>query len=239
MTKAKISAIVPVFNEEKTIKNVVKILLKNKLIDEIICINDSSTDSSLEILKSFKDSIILVDLKINKGKGNALACGVKKAKGDIVAFFDADIINLKHSHINNLLNPLINQSHQISIGILNEDSPFASLTGERAFFKSLLMPYLNEMRKKRFGIEIFFNNTFKNHKIAYVELTRLRTMLKYEKYSTFLTIKEYTKEATEVSREIIIQRTNNVLETLKNRQVIKYKTSILKKLKRRKGNIKT
>ena len=78
-TKPYISAIVPIFNEEKTVSNVVEVLLENPQIDEVICVNDGSTDQSLVVLKEFEKEIQLIDLKENHGKGYALAEGLKKA----------------------------------------------------------------------------------------------------------------------------------------------------------------
>ena len=104
----KISAIVPVFNEEKTITNVVKKLLKSHLIDEVICINDGSTDKSLEHLKKFKNKIKLISFDKNQGKGYALVEGIKKANEPIVVFIDADLTNLSQKHIETLLKPILN-----------------------------------------------------------------------------------------------------------------------------------
>ena len=81
------SAIVPVYDEEKTVARVIGALLANNKFDEVICVNDGSTDRTLEILKSFGNKIILIDLKKNRGKGFALVSGIKKAKGEIVVFF--------------------------------------------------------------------------------------------------------------------------------------------------------
>jgi len=50
-TQKTISAIVPVYNEDKTVAKVVETLLNNPLINEVICVNDGSTDKSLTILK--------------------------------------------------------------------------------------------------------------------------------------------------------------------------------------------
>ena len=88
-----ISAIIPVFNEEKTVGEIIETLLTD-LVDEIICVNDGSSDESLNILKSFGTNIKLINLKRNYGKGFALAAGIKRAKGDFVAFFDSDLLNL-------------------------------------------------------------------------------------------------------------------------------------------------
>ena len=63
---------------------------------EYIFINDGSTDGSSEFLKNFikktlKNKIILIDLKKNIGKGNALHLGIKKAIGEYILFQDADL----------------------------------------------------------------------------------------------------------------------------------------------------
>jgi glycosyltransferase involved in cell wall biosynthesis len=112
----KVSAIIPVYNEEKTVAGVIKTLLASKMIDEIIGINDGSTDRSLRILKGFGKKIILIDYKRNRGKGFALAQGIKKAKGEIVAFFDADLVNLSEVHIEKLVSPLLKKEATVALG---------------------------------------------------------------------------------------------------------------------------
>ena len=91
----KVSAIVPGFNEEKTISKVVDCLLKSPEIKEVIAINDGSTDKTLTILKRFKSQIKLIDLKKNQGKGYALTAGINQAKNEVLMFMDADLVNLK------------------------------------------------------------------------------------------------------------------------------------------------
>jgi len=92
-TLPKVSVVVPAYNEEKTIGETLKSLLKldypkNKL--EIIAVNDGSTDKTEEIIKSFeKDGIKLLKQK-NRGKGACLNRGLKVAKGEFVACLDAD-----------------------------------------------------------------------------------------------------------------------------------------------------
>jgi len=56
ISKNKVSAIVSVFNEEKTIKEVVVSLLNCQLIDEVIVANDGSTDNTAKILRQIQQS---------------------------------------------------------------------------------------------------------------------------------------------------------------------------------------
>ena len=89
----KISAVVPVYNCEKYLSKTLDSCLSQDIGDfEIICVNDGSTDSSLEILESYKnkDSRIIVIDQENTGAGIARNRALKTAKGEFVAFIDAD-----------------------------------------------------------------------------------------------------------------------------------------------------
>ncbi|MEX0587272.1 MAG: glycosyltransferase family 2 protein, partial [Patescibacteria group bacterium] len=78
--KITVSAVVPVFEEEKTIAGVITALLSSPLLDEVIVVNDGSSDSSPEIIKSFEPRIKFINLRKNRGKGFALAKGIRKAQ---------------------------------------------------------------------------------------------------------------------------------------------------------------
>ena len=92
----KISIIIPVFNEEFTVLKVLKKIdeVKKSISEnfEIIVINDGSTDKTIKILKEneiFYDK--LINVSINRGKGNAINEGFKNSTGDIIIIQDADL----------------------------------------------------------------------------------------------------------------------------------------------------
>ncbi|HQA87729.1 MAG TPA: glycosyltransferase family 2 protein, partial [Candidatus Dojkabacteria bacterium] len=198
MPKYFVSAIVPAFNEEKTVFNVISILQSLSVINEVICINDGSTDSTKEILGKFQDNkkVKVINLDKNKGKGNALAVGIKNSKGDIVLFIDADLINLTEDHIHSLLKPLLQGTHRAVLGYISgkgNRNIVADLTGQRAYFKKDLEPYIDEISKTRFGVETYLNKLFRSADTIKVPLHNLRGLFKYEKQRADIALKEYLK----------------------------------------------
>jgi glycosyltransferase involved in cell wall biosynthesis len=84
----KISIIIPCKNEEKTIGKVVDALLDKALADEIIVINDGSSDGTAEILES--KNVVLINHPYSKGNGASIKAGARKSTCDILIFMDAD-----------------------------------------------------------------------------------------------------------------------------------------------------
>lgn len=89
----KISVIIPVYNVEKYLKECLNSVINQPFNDiEIICINDGSTDSSLEILNKYaqKDNRIKVISQKNSGLACSRNTGLVQAKGEYVFFLDSD-----------------------------------------------------------------------------------------------------------------------------------------------------
>lgn len=90
----KISVLIPVYNVEKYIKRCIDSIISQSFKDiEIICVNDASTDNSLEIIKDYqkKDNrIIIIDKKQNEGVMMARKDGYKNASGEYFFFGDSD-----------------------------------------------------------------------------------------------------------------------------------------------------
>jgi len=169
-----VSVIVPIFNEEKTVENIIKCLLTSPLVNEVICVNDGSTDESLKILKEFGKKIKVVSFIKNYGKGHALAEGIKKSQSEIVVFFDSDLIRFCHGHIEAILDPIFKEKARVVLGYsmprknhFFASSPFSiNVTGQRAYYKEDLLPHLKQMTKTRYGVEIFLNSLFKKNQTS-------------------------------------------------------------------------
>lgn len=110
----KIIAIIPAFNEEKTIENIVR-ETKN-FADEVLVINDGSSD--LTKIKAESCGAKVVNLKINRGLGSALRTGIKTAincNADIIVTLDADGQH-DPEDIKRLIEPILNQEADVVIG---------------------------------------------------------------------------------------------------------------------------
>ena len=91
----KISVIMPIYNAEKYLKEALDSVTFQTLTDiEILCINDGSTDTSLDILKEYadKDSRIKIIDKPNSGYGATVNRGINEAGGEFIAIFEPDDI---------------------------------------------------------------------------------------------------------------------------------------------------
>jgi glycosyltransferase involved in cell wall biosynthesis len=95
----KLSIIIPAYNEEDAIRNIVNKCLSEKrnIINEtsveeveIIVVNDGSRDKTAEIVKRYAREVKLITFEKNRGYGAALKAGFEKASGDLVSFLDAD-----------------------------------------------------------------------------------------------------------------------------------------------------
>ena len=91
----KLSIIIPVYNEEKTLLNILKRINECKIDNfdfETIIINDGSDDNTFNVIKENSDLYDkVINLDKNRGKGYAVKSGLKIATGDYVIFQDADL----------------------------------------------------------------------------------------------------------------------------------------------------
>lgn len=98
-----ISAIVPAFNEQEHIGNVIKTLKKIKEIDETIVVDDGSTDATVSVANQY--GVKIISNKKNSGKGSAMKLGAEHAVGDVLLFLDADLKNINSDKIRSMIEP--------------------------------------------------------------------------------------------------------------------------------------
>lgn len=111
-----LSVIVPCYNEESTIKELLESVLIQKIVKQVIVINDCSTDRSLELIKSIKNSKIkILSNNVNMGKGFCINIGLAEADGDLVVIQDADLEYSPYEYIN-LAQPILNGHADVVYG---------------------------------------------------------------------------------------------------------------------------
>ncbi|MFC2061470.1 glycosyltransferase family 2 protein [Elusimicrobiota bacterium] len=88
----KLSVVIPVYNEEKTVKDILDKVLEVEINKELIVVDDGSSDSTPRILRSIDHPHIRIFIKEkNEGKASAVRYGIDKARGDYILIQDADL----------------------------------------------------------------------------------------------------------------------------------------------------
>ncbi len=93
-----VTLIIPVLNEEKTLSKIIQRCLQQKIVSQLIVVNDGSTDKTGKILASLKQGntsrnprLTIIHHPKNMGKGTAIKTGIKKALGKYIMVQDADL----------------------------------------------------------------------------------------------------------------------------------------------------
>ena len=107
-----VSIVIPAYNEEATVAEVVSVARKLSYVDEVIVVDDGSTDRTVEEAESAGATVI--SHIMNEGKGSAIKTGFKNSHGDIVAFIDADVSNFTSEKIDKIIRPILEDRTDIT-----------------------------------------------------------------------------------------------------------------------------
>lgn len=200
----KVAAVVPAFNEELTILNVLKTILDSGYFDEVIVVDGNSTDKTAEI--SEKAGVRVIKESKREGKGMAMKKGLQASEAEIIVFFDADLIGLKKEHISLILLPVLNNEVSMCTGarghwaglpyVISKIDPLLAIGGERAIKKHIL-ENIPEKFIQGFTVEMALNYYCKVKKIPtrIVKLNGLKLVPKEKKWGVG---KGFTERLTEI-----------------------------------------
>ncbi|GFN35431.1 glycosyltransferase family 2 protein [Tepidimicrobium xylanilyticum] len=128
MDNKKVLIVVPVYNEEDRIEATINGLKKVHLIDEILIIDDGSTDNTVDIVKRL--NVNLISLPQNRGKGYAMRKAIKEMEYDYIGFIDGDL-GESSFEVKKLIEPVL--LNEVDFTIAKFPKPSANTTVKGGF----------------------------------------------------------------------------------------------------------
>ncbi len=157
----KVSAIVPAYNEAERISAVLIPLQAAESVDEILLVDDGSTDGTARVAGRFA-GVTVLRLPENQGKAAALDRGVQCARNDVLLFLDADLVGLRPEQVDLMAQVYGEKDLDMVVGIfksgrLNTDisqsiAPY--LSGQRVLSRQLWDRLKEKSDKLEYGVEI-------------------------------------------------------------------------------------
>lgn len=186
--KPRVVAVIPAYNEERTLGEVLDTVAHSPEIDATVVISDGSTDLTATVAR--RKGAVCIELEQNVGKGGALKAGIDQADADVYVFLDADLIGLKPAHVGALLAPVLAGEAEMAVGILDHGRAATdlaqwmvpNLSGQRAVTRRALQG-MSGLEAARYGVEVAMTRHIKKQRlpVAAVPLECLTHIMKEEK----------------------------------------------------------
>lgn len=197
--KPRVAAIVPAYNEEPTIGDVVRTLVSFSDIDEVIVVANGSTDRTAD--RAREAGATKVDIMPAHGKGEAMQHGLTHTDAPIIFFLDGDLRGLTGEHLRLVLKPVLTGEKIMNVG-LRDRGPFLMklaahlplIGGERALHRSVF-ERVPPQYLRGFMVEIAMNYSCRARRLPYgsVPLPGLTIRRKIEKVGFFVGLWQYIK----------------------------------------------
>lgn len=137
VVQLKLSIIIPAYNEEKKIQDVIDDIKNTRINDEIIVVDDGSSDNTFELAK--RTGVKVFRHSYNRGYGAAIKTGIRNASGDVVLFIDADGQH-KAEDIEKVIEPI--QNYDMVVGARSKGSVISNFRRSGKMFMKKYASYL-------------------------------------------------------------------------------------------------
>ena len=138
----RVAAVIPAFNEAPTIGRVVDVAVAAGSLDEVVVVDNASSDETAGIAGAHGARVVRCD---DKGKGQAMAMGVAATDAQIIVFLDGDLVGLRADHVDRLVGALDLDGTGMVMGLFDRGpvqnriflKGLPILTGQRALWREL------------------------------------------------------------------------------------------------------
>jgi glycosyltransferase involved in cell wall biosynthesis len=162
-TPARLTCLVCAWNEAPRIGRVLEAVAGHPLVDEVIVVDDGSTDGTAAVARAFP-SVRTIACLANRGKSVAMAVGLAAARNDLLMLLDADLKGLTADDVTALALPVLDGVADVSFSLRRNSLALFRLlgldfvTGERVMRRALLADALARPEGlPRFGVEVVMN----------------------------------------------------------------------------------
>lgn len=160
----RVSCIIPAYNEAERIAGVLSAVTGHPLLDEIIVVDDGSTDMTGATAEQFSGVRLLIQ-PANIGKSGAICAGIRASTGALLLLIDADLVGLRADDITALLEPVLRGAADVAFSLRRDALPpwrligLDYLSGERVLHRNALNDHLDAIAElPGFGLESYIND---------------------------------------------------------------------------------
>lgn len=212
MEMKKITAIVPAYNEEKTVANVVEAIKGAQSVEEVLVVSDGSTDDTAQ--EARRAGARVIELRENRGKGQAMLQGVARARTEIIAFFDADLIGLSSKHVETLVRSVLSGRKMMNVGLRNRGRVLnvvarhmPLISGIRAMDRRVIEGVPSKYMKG-YMVECALNYAcrVRGYRYGTVAMSGIKIRHKYDKVWFGRAVLQYVKMSWQVVKAIVLVR---------------------------------
>ena len=204
MTAAKVDVLIAAYNEQKTIGGVIDVLLQTRFVNQIIVIDDGSTDSTYRVASRYGKKITLLKMPKNSGKSEAISFGLSRVSTPFVFLCDADLVKISPTICESIIDPVVRGQVDMSIGqrryhpFVNILNRYTAISGERALTTNILNQCARSKFFYNYGMETVINL------YCYTHHLRIKSQVYDYSHTTHLTAKNPLKGIWIYTKQVLL-----------------------------------